>query len=476
MDWLYIIVILLIFFYAYKRFENKEKFSNPPSQTDIDYLKNYIKVSKYTLDQTLKKINNDQNAKFTTAQVFMTTINNTLDRLQSLNNVSTTTDTFSNEMAPIMENFIKELITNIKNVNLILQLPQYVINNYNRVIEQINYNSDLNNLNKLNSKQRLDQSISILSSINTNIFNFVFNKLVTNTNDINQSINNIGTNQLLSNSPDLLNIDFSQEINNQDLTGLQVSTNNMYGINPPSDKYINVYPYDFGRDINNSSYANIDIIMTPSEQKGTLEQCKIKCNSMSNCNGFARPISDNPTDENGSCFYKQNLLIDNGNYIPNRKYNPNEGFNQWLKSPDNNVNLQYTNTTTSPATSETKTFNKYINVYPYGFGIDTNNTSYANIDINMEPSEQKGTLDDCKIKCNSMSNCNGFARPINDNPNDANGSCFYKQKLPINNDNYIPNRKYKPNDGFNQWLKKPDGTNNILNVKYGNENSIQYLM
>jgi hypothetical protein len=462
MVWLFVIIIILIIYFNYK---SKEKFSNPPTQTDIDYLKNYIKVSKYTLDNALKTVTKTSDAKFTTANAFLTAINDTMkllnDTTTQLNNANTSLtssasqiDAFSTYAAPAMENFVIDLINRIIENNAILQLPQYLINNYTRIVQQVTYNTQSNNTSKLTAKDRLEQCIMILESINTNIFKFVFNKLITSTNDINESINNIGTSFSTLDS-NLLGTSFDQSINNTSLPLYAISD-----ITPPinpSDAFTNVYPYGFGYDktTDDVKYKDIDIITTAEEQKGTLEQCKLKCASMPNCSGFARTYGVSDDDASVSaCFYKQNLPVDaNKALIPNRKY-ASGGFNQWLRNNSSPLNLQYSGET--PVT-----YGSYVNVYPYSFGYQaapTNPTdpNYSVIDI-ADLKDTKGTLDECKSICNKRSDCDGVVKSVNDNPNDKNSYCGFKTNLPKDaNGNYLSNNTYTNTDPnkFNTWVKK----------------------
>jgi hypothetical protein len=465
MVWLFVIIIILIIYFNYK---SKEKFSNPPAQTDIEYLKNYIKVSKYTLDQALKKVTKTANAKFTTANAFLAAINDTMTLLNNttntlnntntnLNNLSTRSETFSTDAAPVMENFVIDLINRIIENNGILQLPQYLINNYTRIVQQVTYNIQSNNTSKLTAKERLIQCIMILESINTNIFKFVFNKLITSTNDINESINNIGTSFTTLDS-NLLGTSFDQSINNTSLPLYTISD-----ITPPinpSDAFTNVYPYDFGYNgtTDDVKYKDIDIITTAEEQKGTLEQCKLKCASMSNCSGFARTYGVSDDDASASaCFYKQSLPLDANKelLIPNRKY-ASGGFNQWIRNNSSPLTLQYSG-------ENPVTYGSYVNVYPYSFGYQpapTNPTdpNYSVIDI-ADLKDTKGTLDDCKNICNKRSDCNAVVKMFADNPNDKNSYCGFKTNLPKDaNGNYLSNNNYaadNPNK-FNTWIKKPN--------------------
>jgi hypothetical protein len=74
---------------------NQQGFSNPPTSTDIYYLKNYLKVSKYTLDILRKKINNigasntDTTSKFTTANDIISAIDQKIAAYTNLQNQNT---------------------------------------------------------------------------------------------------------------------------------------------------------------------------------------------------------------------------------------------------------------------------------------------------------------------------------------------------------------------------------------------------
>jgi len=74
---------------------NQQGFSNPPTSADIDYLKNYLKVSKYTLDILRKKINNigasniDTTSKFTTANDILSAIDQKITAYTNLQNQNT---------------------------------------------------------------------------------------------------------------------------------------------------------------------------------------------------------------------------------------------------------------------------------------------------------------------------------------------------------------------------------------------------
>ena len=82
--------------YNFNLNEIKQGFNNPPSEKDIDHLKNYIKVSKYTLDNLHRKINSlgsstvDITTKFSSANEILNTIDQKILLYNTLNNNITT--------------------------------------------------------------------------------------------------------------------------------------------------------------------------------------------------------------------------------------------------------------------------------------------------------------------------------------------------------------------------------------------------
>ena len=87
---------LLNYNFEIKNNELKQGFDNPPSETDIKYLKNYIKVSKYTLDNLHRKINNlgsstvDASSKFSSANEILNAIDQKILLYNTFNNNITT--------------------------------------------------------------------------------------------------------------------------------------------------------------------------------------------------------------------------------------------------------------------------------------------------------------------------------------------------------------------------------------------------
>jgi len=216
MDCLYIIVILLIIFYAYKKTEKKEKFSNPPSQTDIDYLKNYIKVSKYTLDQTSKKISGNTASKFTTANELLNSIDIKINEITNANNTNLNTlNDFYNNYTTNLLSFIKEILSQIINYNNLLGFNSTTISSYQSAI---NYIEGLTT-NELKFKS----SLKLINILKTDLIKVIFNKLIISNNNIAETINLLNPNIDYTSANfipnDNLNTNFS------DLTNTNFTTN-----------------------------------------------------------------------------------------------------------------------------------------------------------------------------------------------------------------------------------------------------------
>jgi hypothetical protein len=147
-------------------------------------------------------------------------------------------------------------------------------------------------------------------------------------------------------------------------------TNLMYpyggpiGENSDSDIYIKnnydkISGYDTGgNDIPNAAYSG-----------GTVDDCKKKCDGMSDCYGF---VWDNDTQ---SCYPKNNLMYPYGGQLNEKDQDDTYIKNNYVPNPNNY--------------SVTVDFNTWGNDLP--------NAAYTG-----------GTIDECKNTCNNMEDCYGF--------------------------------------------------------------------
>jgi hypothetical protein len=254
MIWLMILVIILILYFEKKR----EKFSNPPTDNDIDFMKNYIKASKYSLNQISKKLNpTDLNAKFTTANAILSSVDNKINELtnkitelQTLqtnydnlqinynnlqtnyNNVNNSLTQFYDTYTTSLVNFVSELLNNIINYNNILMFPSDVISTY---VESVSY-IGRQNTNEL----KFMTTLKILNNIKTDIIKVVFGKLIHTNNNIISLIN-------------LLSTDFSSQLNDNEITSIS-SIDFSIPQSGISDTVLPTY-----NDINDSNYYKINL-------------------------------------------------------------------------------------------------------------------------------------------------------------------------------------------------------------------------
>jgi hypothetical protein len=445
MIWLLIVVIILIIWYV-KSYKHEEKFSNPPSINDVDFLKNYIKVSKYTLDQSAKKINNDANAKFTTANTLLNSIDDIMSQITALKNGTENTVAGNNSIL-----YINQLIMDINTYNNILGLSQNVINHYNEFNDYIN-----NNSNGLNYAQKLYLVSNVLTNIKDDLLKYVINQSILKSNILIDSLNSLAPNVVISD--DDKSINFSSNMPTEIITPLTMTNVIPTIVKNPTDVYTNIYPYGTGKVTGSTDFDDIDL----ATWKGTLDQCKVMCSNNISCNGFARNYnsSDNVVDY---CFAKKNSIYsnntpDSGKIKVNNDYtDATNKYNQWIKNPNDtaNLTLRYNNNDIN--------INRYINIYPYGYGLDSNDPNYNNIDLR---TIQNVTLDQCKVNCNANSNCNGFARDKKLSYNTP-GDCYLKTNITLGDGYKNANRKYNTGTGFNNWIKS---STNSLNIIYPGDN------
>jgi len=95
-------------------------------------MKNYIKVSKYTLDQSAKKVSNDPNARFTSANILLNGIDSVMTQITELKNGTENTTASNNSIS-----YVDQLIKDLNTYNNVLGLSQNVINHYNSFNEFI---------------------------------------------------------------------------------------------------------------------------------------------------------------------------------------------------------------------------------------------------------------------------------------------------------------------------------------------------
>lgn len=214
-----IVIIIIAIFFMCKKSENKEKFSNPPTQTDIDYLKNYIKVSKYTLDQMSKKISGNSANKFTTANELLNSIDTKINEITKYNNESNTNlntlnDFYNNYTANLLS-FIKEILSQIINYNNLLGFNSTTISSYQSAITYIEGLAT----NELKFKSLL----KLINILKTDLIKVIFNKLIISNNNIAETINLLNPNIDYTSAnfipTDNLNTNFS------DLTNTNFTTN-----------------------------------------------------------------------------------------------------------------------------------------------------------------------------------------------------------------------------------------------------------
>lgn len=248
MVWLIIVVIILLL-WCWKK---KEKFSNPPTDTDIDFFKNYIKASKYTLNQISKKLNpNDPNAKFTTANIILTGIDNKISEitnktteLQNLqtnyNNLQTNYTNVNNTLTQFYDtytnnliSFISELLNNIIQYNNILMLPNDVISTYTESVSYIG--------RQPTNELKFITTLKIINNIKTDLIKIIFGKLVYGNNNIISLIN-------------LLSSESSSQLNDSELNSI---LNIDFSIPQSGITANNALPTY--TDINNSEYYKINI-------------------------------------------------------------------------------------------------------------------------------------------------------------------------------------------------------------------------
>jgi len=453
MIWLFIVVIIILIFWYENSNKHEEKFSNPPSIADIDFMKNYIKVSKYTLDQSAKKVSNDPNARFTSANILLNGIDSVMTQITELKNGTENTTASNNSIS-----YVDQLIKDLNTYNNVLGLSQNVINHYNSFNEYIS-----NNNNGLNYNQKLYLVSDILSSIRNDLLKYVINKSIDSSNKLTESLNSFASTAIVTDADKV--VDFSIGMPTETITPITITDVTPTIVKNPTNTYTNIFPYGTGMVANDNTFGNIDL----GTWTGTLDQCKVMCSNDTNCNGFARDytVSNNTI---GNCFAKRNLIYDsgadNGKIKINRDYtDATTKFNQWIKNPSN------TSVFTVKGVGIDKNIDRYINIYPYGYGLTVGDTDYNNIDLQ---TINNITLDQCKVACNANSNCNGFARSKSLAYNEP-GDCYLKTNIKNTDNSYKnANRKYNitnTDPGYDNWLKSSEGE---LSITYSGDGQTKF--